>query len=64
MANRFIETISLVVETAARDRFRVALIGGFALSFLGVTRATGDVDFLASATKTTAMIRTRAQWPS
>jgi hypothetical protein len=49
VANRFIATISLVVGSA-RDRFRVALIGGFALSFLGVTRATGDVDFLAEAT--------------
>lgn len=44
------ETIALVTDTAARRGFRIALIGGFALSFLGVTRATGDVDFLAEAT--------------
>ena len=50
VANRFIETIGLVVETAERGGFRIALIGGFALSFLGVTRATGDVDFLVDAT--------------
>jgi hypothetical protein len=29
--------------------FRVALIGGFALPFHGVRRATGDVDFLVEA---------------
>jgi len=50
VANRFIETIGLVVETAARGGFRIALIGGFALSFPGVPRATGDVDFLVDAT--------------
>ncbi len=47
VVNRFIETITLVADTAARAGFRV--VGGFALSFLGVTRATGDVDFLADA---------------
>ena len=46
MRSRFIETIRLVVGAAERGRFRVALIGGFALPFLGVSRATGDVDFL------------------
>ena len=46
MANRFVTTIALVAETAARNDFRAALIGGFALPFAGVTRATSDVDFL------------------
>lgn len=55
VANRFVETITLVVETAASRGFRVALIGGFALSFLGVTRATGDVDFLADGTGSDAL---------
>ena len=50
MSNRFVETIGLVVDTAARDGFRVALIGGFATPFHGVMRATGDVDFLVEAT--------------
>jgi len=50
VSNRFVETIGLVVDTAARDGFRVALIGGFATPFHGVMRATGDVDFLVEAT--------------
>lgn len=50
MANRFLRAIGLVVETAKRGRFRAALIGGFALPFYGVTRATGDVDFLVEGT--------------
>jgi hypothetical protein len=49
MPNRFAEAIRVVVETAERGAFRVALIGGFALPFFGVRRATGDVDFLAEA---------------
>lgn len=46
MPNRFLESIRLVLESARRGEFRVALIGGFALPFHGVRRATGDVDFL------------------
>ncbi|MGH7822941.1 MAG: hypothetical protein ACREQ9_24545, partial [Candidatus Binatia bacterium] len=49
MRNRFAEAIRVVVDTAERGGFRVALIGGFALPFLGVVRATGDVDFLAES---------------
>ncbi len=45
----FIASIRLVLDTARRGRFRVALIGGFALPFFDVQRATGDVDFLADA---------------
>jgi hypothetical protein len=55
VSNRFVATITLVVDRAARESFRVALIGGFALSFLGVTRATGDVDFLADAAGSDAL---------
>jgi hypothetical protein len=39
----------LVLSVARRRRFRVALIGGFALPFHGVQRTTGDVDFLVEA---------------
>ena len=55
MTNRFVATITLIAETAARRGFRVALIGGFALPFVGVSRATGDVDFLAEATGSDAL---------
>lgn len=44
--NRFRRAIDLVQATAASRGFRVALIGGFALPFHGIQRATGDVDFL------------------
>ena len=47
--NPFVNTIVLVLAVARRARFRVALIGGFALPFYGVQRATGDVDFLVDA---------------
>lgn len=47
--NPFVKAIALVLAVARRGRFRVALIGGFALPFHGVQRATGDVDFLAEA---------------
>jgi len=47
--NAFLRSIALVRNVAQRGRFRIALIGGFALSFHGVQRATGDVDFLADA---------------
>ena len=46
MANRFLAAIEIVLGAAQRGEFRVGLIGGFALPFYGVTRATGDVDFL------------------
>lgn len=49
MTNRFLRAIELVLKTAKRGRFRVALIGGFALPFHGVMRVTGDVDFLVEA---------------
>lgn len=47
--NPFVSAITLVLGVARRGRFRVALIGGLALPFHGVQRATGDVDFLADA---------------
>ncbi len=46
----FVNAIVLVLSAARRGRFRAALIGGFALPFHGVQRATGDVDFLVDAT--------------
>ena len=49
MSNAFLDAIRLVGDTARRCGFRVALIGGFALPFHGVRRATGDVDFLVEA---------------
>jgi hypothetical protein len=49
MPNPFVESIRLVVRVAETGGFRVALIGGFALPFYGVQRATGDVDFLVEA---------------
>jgi len=42
----FLDAIQLVRDVADAGGFRVALIGGFALPFHGVRRATGDVDFL------------------
>lgn len=48
--NPFVGAITLVLTTARRGRFRAALIGGFALPFHGVQRATGDIDFLVEAT--------------
>lgn len=48
-------SIALVLATARRGRFRVGLIGGFALPFHGVQRATGDVDFLADAAGAAAL---------
>jgi hypothetical protein len=55
MPSRFAESIRLVLEVANRDGFRVALIGGFALPFHGVRRATGDVDFLVEASGSAAL---------
>ena len=49
VANRFLTAIRLVLDSARRGGYRVALIGGFALPFHGVRRATGDVDFLVEA---------------
>jgi Nucleotidyl transferase AbiEii toxin, Type IV TA system len=49
VASAFRDAIRLVRETAEKHGFRVALIGGFALPFHGVRRATGDVDFLIDA---------------
>lgn len=43
----FVHAIAVVVGVARRHRFRVALIGGWALSLHGVQRTTADVDFLA-----------------
>jgi predicted nucleotidyltransferase len=48
----FLDAIRLVSDAAARHGFRIALIGGFALPFHGIRRATGDVDFLVEATGT------------
>lgn len=50
MASPFLAAIDLVHGEAERHGFAVALIGGFALPFHGVRRATGDVDFLVEAT--------------
>jgi hypothetical protein len=47
--NPFVRSVALVLGAARRHRFRVALIGGFALPFHGVQRATSDVDFLVEA---------------
>jgi hypothetical protein len=49
VASPFLDAIRLVQALAAQGGFRVALIGGFALPFHGVRRATGDVDFLVDA---------------
>jgi hypothetical protein len=46
VASRFLASIELVLDSARRGKYRVALIGGFALPFYGVMRATDDVDFL------------------
>src|SRR5213078_4118281 len=48
----FAEEVRRVIR---RRRFRVALIGGFALPFHGVQRTTGDVDFLAEASGADAL---------
>ena len=53
--NPFLRSIALVLTEARRGRFRVALIGGFALPFHGVQRATGDVDFLVEASGSDAL---------
>ena len=53
--NSFLGAIELVLRVARRRRFRVALIGGFALPFHGVQRATGDVDFLVEASGADAL---------
>src|SRR5207244_2507720 len=53
--NPFTASIALVLGVARRRRFRVALIGGFALPFHGVQRTTGDVDFLAEASGADAL---------
>ena len=49
MSTAFLDAIHLVRDVARTHGFRVALIGGFALPFHGVRRATGDVDFLVEA---------------
>jgi len=54
-ANPFRRAIELVRETAEGHAFRIALIGGFALPFHGVRRATGDVDFLVDANGASAL---------
>jgi hypothetical protein len=54
-ANPFVNAIVLVLAVARRERFRIALIGGFALPFHGVRRATGDVDFLVDAAGSDAL---------
>jgi hypothetical protein len=51
----FVATIRLVLSAARHVHRRVALIGGFALPFHGVQRATGDVDFLADARAAAAL---------
>jgi hypothetical protein len=53
--NPFVNAIVLVLAVARRARFRIALIGGFALPFHGVQRATGDVDFLVDAAGSDAL---------
>src|SRR2546428_3900385 len=53
--NPFVNTIVLVLAVARRARFRIALIGGFALPFHGVQRATGDIDFLVATEGSAAL---------
>jgi predicted nucleotidyltransferase len=53
--NPFLAAIGIVRDAAARHGFRIALIGGFALPFHGVRRATGDVDFLVEASGADAL---------
>jgi hypothetical protein len=53
--NPFVRAIVLVLAVARRQRFRAALIGGFALPFHGVRRLTGDVDFLVDASGSAAL---------
>src|SRR4029453_15262508 len=53
--NPFVRSITVVVAAARRVRKRAALIGGFALPFHGVQRATGDVDFLVDAAASDAV---------
>lgn len=55
MSNAFLDAIQLVRDAATRHHFRIALIGGFALPFHGVRRATGDVDFLVEASGAEAL---------
>lgn len=49
MSTAFLDAIRVVRDAAVHHGFRIALIGGFALPFHGVRRATGDVDFLVEA---------------
>ena len=44
-------TLALVANAFAAERIPFGLIGGMALSALGVPRATGDVDFLVDGTR-------------
>lgn len=46
VGSRFLDSIRIVLDACRRSGHRVALIGGFALPFHGVMRATDDVDFL------------------
>jgi hypothetical protein len=51
----FAHAITFVVGVAKRQRFRVALTGGFALAFHGVPRAGDDVEFLVEETGAAAL---------
>jgi len=42
----FIEVSSTLLKEFGKEKIRYAVIGGFALGFWGVTRATVDLDFL------------------
>jgi hypothetical protein len=53
--NPFVRSIALVLGVVRRERVRAALIGGFALPFHGVQRATGDVDFLVDVEASDAL---------
>ena len=55
MASAFFDAIRLVRSAAEKHGSRIALIGGFALPFHGVRRATGDVDFLIDASGADAL---------
>lgn len=55
MPGPFLDAIRLVRDASTRHGFRIALIGGFALPFHGVRRATGDVDFLVDASGADAL---------
>lgn len=43
--------LTLASEALTREGIKHSLIGGFALAFYGMNRATQDIDFLADGSK-------------